>query len=261
VSHPSVFVTFGTRPEAIKMAPVVLELTRRGRFDVFVCLTGQHREMLDQVVEAFALPVDHDLRIMQEKQSLGHITSAVLKGMDPLLERVKPDIVLVHGDTTTTFAAALAAYYRMIPVGHVEAGLRTDDIYSPYPEEMNRRLADRLVAVDLLDQASELLQYQIDKRLEGAARAQVAARLAMVYLTNRKPDRAIAALRSTRIADLSGELPTDAMPPASPDVLRRILVGQLRPVKTNAFLEDRVLALSVGEFLRISWRVKTKHSS
>jgi UDP-N-acetylglucosamine 2-epimerase (non-hydrolysing) len=129
VPRPSVFITFGTRPEAIKMAPVVLELRHRGTFDVFVCLTGQHREMLDQVVETFSLPVDHDLRIMQERQSLGHITSAVLKGMDPLLESVEPDIVLVHGDTTTTFAAALAAFYRMIPVGHVEAGLRTDDIY------------------------------------------------------------------------------------------------------------------------------------
>jgi UDP-N-acetylglucosamine 2-epimerase (non-hydrolysing) len=147
VPRPSVFITFGTRPEAIKMAPVVLELRHRGTFDVFVCLTGQHREMLDQVVETFSLPVDHDLRIMQERQSLGHITSAVLKGMDPLLESVEPDIVLVHGDTTTTFAAALAAFYRMIPVGHVEAGLRTDDIYSPYPEEMNRRLADRLTTV------------------------------------------------------------------------------------------------------------------
>ena len=144
MSRPSVFITFGTRPEAIKMAPVVLELGRRGLFDVFVCLTGQHREMLDQVVETFSLPVDHDLRIMQERQTLGHITSAVLKGMDPLLESVHPDLVLVHGDTTTTFAAALAAYYRMIPVGHVEAGLRTTDVYNPFPEEMNRRLADRL---------------------------------------------------------------------------------------------------------------------
>jgi UDP-N-acetylglucosamine 2-epimerase (non-hydrolysing) len=139
-----VFITFGTRPEAIKMAPVVLELRRRGCFDVFVCLTGQHREMLDQVVNAFALPVDHDLRIMQERQSLGHITSAVLKGIEPLLESAHPDIVLVHGDTTTTFAAALAAFYRMTPVAHVEAGLRTANVYSPYPEEINRRLADRL---------------------------------------------------------------------------------------------------------------------
>ena len=147
MSRPSVFITFGTRPEAIKMAPVVLELRRRGALDIFVCLTGQHREMLDQVVETFSLPVDHDLRIMQEKQTLGHITSAVLTGMDPLLESVRPDLVLVHGDTTTTFAAALAAFYRMIPVGHVEAGLRTDNIYSPYPEEINRRLADRLSMV------------------------------------------------------------------------------------------------------------------
>ena len=129
------------------MAPVVLELQRRGVFRVITCLTGQHREMLDQVIEAFSLPVDHDLKIMRERQSLGHITSAVLSGIDPLLEAAKPDLVMVHGDTTTTFAAALAAYYRMIPVAHVEAGLRTDNIYSPYPEEMNRRLADRLAEI------------------------------------------------------------------------------------------------------------------
>ena len=140
-------ITFGTRPEAIKMAPVVLELRRRGVFRVITCLTGQHREMLDQVIEGFAVPVDHDLKIMRERQSLGHITSAVLNGIDPILEAERPDLVLVHGDTTTTFAAALAAYYRMIPVAHVEAGLRTDNIYSPFPEEANRRLADRLAEV------------------------------------------------------------------------------------------------------------------
>ncbi len=145
-SH-TVFVTFGTRPEAIKMAPVVLELQRRGSFRVITCLTGQHREMLDQVIDAFSLAVDHDLKIMRERQTLGHITSAVLNGIDPLLEAAKPDIMLVHGDTTTTFAAALAAFYRMIPVAHVEAGLRTDTIYSPFPEEMNRRLADRIAEV------------------------------------------------------------------------------------------------------------------
>ncbi len=144
MSTPTILVTFGTRPEAIKMAPVVLELLRRGRFRVVTCLTGQHREMLDQVVQGFSLPVDHDLKIMRERQSLGHITSAVLNGMDPILEAERPDLVMVHGDTTTTFAAALAAYYRMAPVAHVEAGLRTDNIYSPFPEEMNRRLADRL---------------------------------------------------------------------------------------------------------------------
>ncbi|MBN1629952.1 MAG: UDP-N-acetylglucosamine 2-epimerase (non-hydrolyzing) [Thermoleophilia bacterium] len=143
----TIFITFGTRPEAIKMAPVVLELQRREVFRVVTCLTGQHREMLDQVVEAFSLPVDHDLRIMRDRQTLGHITSAVLNGIDPLLEAEKPDLVMVHGDTTTTFAAALAAYYRMIPVAHVEAGLRTDNIYSPFPEEINRRLADRLAEV------------------------------------------------------------------------------------------------------------------
>jgi len=129
------------------MAPVVLELHRRKQFRVITCLTGQHREMLDQVTEAFALPVDHDLNVMRERQSLGHITSAVLKGIDPLLESERPDLVMVHGDTTTTFAAALAAFYRMIRVAHVEAGLRTNDIYSPYPEEINRRLADRLAEI------------------------------------------------------------------------------------------------------------------
>ena len=145
--EPTLFVTFGTRPEAIKMAPVILELNRRGVFRVITCLTGQHREMLDQVIEAFALPVHHDLSVMRERQSLGHITAAVLGGIDPFLEAHQPDLVLVHGDTTTTFAAALAAFYRMIPVAHVEAGLRTDNIYSPYPEEINRRLADRLAEV------------------------------------------------------------------------------------------------------------------
>src|SRR5664279_866904 len=145
--RPTIFITFGTRPEAIKMAPVVLELHRRQVFRVVTCLTGQHREMLDQVTEAFALPVDHDLNVMRERQSLGHITSAVLKGIDPLLETEQPNLVMVHGDTTTTFAAALAAFYRMIPVAHVEAGLRTNDIYSPYPEEINRRLPDRLAEI------------------------------------------------------------------------------------------------------------------
>jgi len=140
----TVLIAFGTRPEAIKMAPVVLELLRRGVCRVVTCLTGQHREMLDQVIQAFSLPVDHDLKIMRDRQTLGHITAAVLGGIGPLLEAERPDLVMVHGDTTTTFAAALAAFYHKIPVAHVEAGLRTDDLYNPYPEEMNRRLADRL---------------------------------------------------------------------------------------------------------------------
>ena len=143
----TLFISFGTRPEAIKMAPVVRELHRREHFRVVTCLTGQHREMLDQVVETFGLPVDHDLDLMRRTQSLTHITSAVLQGLEPLLESETPDMVLVHGDTTTTFATALAAFYQQIPVAHVEAGLRTDTLYNPYPEEANRRLTDRLTEV------------------------------------------------------------------------------------------------------------------
>lgn len=144
---PTLFVSFGTRPEAIKMAPVVLELHRRGTFRVVTCLTGQHREMLDQVIDAFNLPIDHDLSVMRTAQTLTHITTAVLQGLEPLLEDECPDMVLVHGDTTTTFATALAAFYRQIPVAHVEAGLRTNTLYNPYPEEANRRLTDRLAQV------------------------------------------------------------------------------------------------------------------
>ena len=129
------------------MAPVVLELHRRPGFKVVTCLTGQHREMLDQVIEAFGIPVDHDLDLMRTTQSLTHITTAVLTGLEGLLKTEAPDMVLVHGDTTTTFATALAAFYQRIPVAHVEAGLRTDTIYDPYPEEANRRLADRLAQV------------------------------------------------------------------------------------------------------------------
>ncbi len=143
----TLFVTFGTRPEAIKMAPVVQELNRRERFRVITCVTAQHREMLDQVIETFGIPVDYDLDVMRHSQSLTHITTAVLQGLEPLLENENPHMVLVHGDTTTTFAAALASFYRQIPVAHVEAGLRTDTLYSPYPEEANRRLADRLCEV------------------------------------------------------------------------------------------------------------------
>jgi UDP-N-acetylglucosamine 2-epimerase (non-hydrolysing) len=143
----TLFVTFGTRPEAIKMAPVVQELHRRDRFRVITCLTGQHREMLDQVIEAFDLPVDHDLDIMRRTQTLTHVTSAVLRGLEGLLEQECPDLVLVHGDTTTTFSTALAAFYQQVPVAHVEAGLRTPTLYNPYPEEANRRLTDRLAEV------------------------------------------------------------------------------------------------------------------
>lgn len=137
---------FGTRPEAIKMCPLVLELKKHKEINCQVCLTGQHREMLHQVMEAFEIQEDYNLNIMQECQTLTTITTSVLEKMDPVLHKAKPDLVLVHGDTTTSFAAALAAFYQQIPVGHIEAGLRTGNIYSPFPEEMNRLLTGRIAA-------------------------------------------------------------------------------------------------------------------
>ncbi|MBR4309363.1 MAG: UDP-N-acetylglucosamine 2-epimerase (non-hydrolyzing) [Oscillospiraceae bacterium] len=131
---------FGTRPEAIKMAPLVKELANREHFESLCCLTGQHREMLDSVMEIFRLKGDFDLNIMQKQQTLSSITIRAILGMESVLQEAKPDLILVHGDTSTTFAGALAAFYQQIPVGHVEAGLRTYDKYSPFPEEMNRTL-------------------------------------------------------------------------------------------------------------------------
>lgn len=142
-----VLCVFGTRPEAIKMAPLVKALTEDVFFDVKVCVTAQHREMLDQVLELFEISPDYDLDLMKAGQDLYDITSAVLLGLRGVLKEFKPDIVLVHGDTATTFAASLAAFYQQIPVGHVEAGLRTGDLYSPWPEEANRILTGRLAAV------------------------------------------------------------------------------------------------------------------
>jgi len=139
-----VMVVFGTRPEAIKMAPVIRELREVKDIDTVVVVTAQHREMLDQVLNLFAIQPDYDLNLMKEQQDLFNITVGVLNGMQEILEKEKPHLVLVHGDTTTTFAAALAAFYMRIPVGHVEAGLRTRNKYSPYPEEMNRTLAGRI---------------------------------------------------------------------------------------------------------------------
>lgn len=136
-----VLTVFGTRPEAIKMAPVVRALDAEPGFESRVCVTAQHREMLDQVLELFDIRPDVDLDLMRPGQDLADITTSVLSELGPVMQSEKPDLVLVHGDTTTTFAAALAAYYQRIPVGHVEAGLRTGDKYSPWPEEMNRRLA------------------------------------------------------------------------------------------------------------------------
>lgn len=142
-----VMAIFGTRPEAIKMAPVVRELLKHPEIETKVCLTAQHREMLDQVVDLFQLPVDYDLDIMKQGQSLYNITDRVLLGLKEVLEKEKPDLVLVHGDTTTTFSATLAAFYQQIDVGHVEAGLRTGNMYSPFPEEANRRLTSVLTTL------------------------------------------------------------------------------------------------------------------
>lgn len=134
-----VMLVFGTRPEAIKMCPVVNELKSRKNIQTVVCVTGQHRQMLDMVLNTFGVVPDYDLSIMQQRQTLFDVTSGILNGIRSVLEAEKPDVVLVHGDTSTTFAAALACFYLQIPVGHVEAGLRTWDIYSPYPEEFNRQ--------------------------------------------------------------------------------------------------------------------------
>lgn len=135
-----VMTVFGTRPEAIKMAPLALELAKRPEFEAVCCVTAQHREMLDSVLDIFGLRPDYDLNVMEPRQTLSTITSKCLNGMDGVLEAAKPDLVLVHGDTSTTFAGALAAFYHKIPVGHVEAGLRTYDKWSPFPEEINRKL-------------------------------------------------------------------------------------------------------------------------
>lgn len=134
-----IMVVFGTRPEAIKMCPLVKELKKREKLNTVVCVTGQHREMLDQVLDAFNIVPDYDLSIMKAKQTLFDVTINILQKMKDILEEVKPDVVLVHGDTSTTFVTSLACFYLQIPVGHVEAGLRTYNIYSPYPEEFNRQ--------------------------------------------------------------------------------------------------------------------------
>jgi UDP-N-acetylglucosamine 2-epimerase (non-hydrolysing) len=145
----TIMLVFGTRPEAIKMCPLVKRFQQEPEtFKTVVCVTGQHREMLDQVLDIFCIKPDYDLDIMKQGQDLYDITSRVLTGMRDVLKQVKPDVVLVHGDTTTSTAAALAAFYQQIPVGHVEAGLRTHNIYSPWPEEINRQLTGRIASYD-----------------------------------------------------------------------------------------------------------------
>ena len=142
-----ILVVYGTRPEAVKMCPLVLELKKCADFDTRVCVTGQHREMLKMVNEAFSVTPDFDLDIMQKSQTITEITVRILEKLAPVLTEFAPDLVLVHGDTTTSFAAALAAFYHQIPVGHVEAGLRTGDKYSPFPEEQNRTLTGHIAAL------------------------------------------------------------------------------------------------------------------
>ena len=142
-----VMSVFGTRPEAIKMAPLVIELEKNPNIESIVCVTAQHRQMLDQVLEIFDIKPDYDLNIMKDRQTLVGITARVLEGLDEVIKEAKPDIVLVHGDTSTSFVGALAAFYNQTMVGHVEAGLRTYDIYSPFPEEMNRNLTGRIATM------------------------------------------------------------------------------------------------------------------
>ena len=154
ISHSTIFVSFmekikvlsvfGTRPEAIKMAPLVKELKKRKEIDSIVCVSAQHREMLDQVLNTFDIKPDYDLNIMKYGQTLSQITARVLLGLEKIILEIRPDIILVHGDTSTAFAAALAAFHNKVTIGHVEAGLRTNEKYSPYPEEMNRQMIDRL---------------------------------------------------------------------------------------------------------------------
>ena len=164
MSRVKCLAVFGTRPEAIKMAPVVKALRGHPAIDTQVCVTAQHREMLDQVLRLFQIQPEHDLNLMKAGQDLTDITTSVLTGMRALLQRLKPDRVLVHGDTTTTLGASLAAYYQRIPVGHVEAGLRTGNIYAPWPEEVNRRVSDSIC--DLLFAPTPLSAENL--RREGA---------------------------------------------------------------------------------------------
>ncbi len=163
----TIMLVFGTRPEAIKMAPLVKEFQRHPEeFKTIVCVTGQHREMLDQVLKIFEIQPDYDLNIMKQGQDLYDVTARVLTGMRDVLVKTKPDVVLVHGDTTTSTAAALAAFYQQIPVGHVEAGLRTHNIYSPWPEEMNRQITGRIAEYNFAPtplSRENLLQENVDE--------------------------------------------------------------------------------------------------
>ena len=168
MSKIKVMTIFGTRPEAIKMCPLALKLKERENIETIVCVTAQHRQMLDQVLEAFKIKPEYDLNVMKDKQTLTHITAEVLERLCEVIQKEQPDIVLVHGDTTTTFSAALAAFYNRVKVGHVEAGLRTYDKYSPYPEEMNRQLVTKIADLyfaPTVNNKNNLLRELVDESL------------------------------------------------------------------------------------------------
>ena len=183
---------FGTRPEAIKMCPVIKELSVRQGIESVVCLTGQHEEMINQVIDLFELNVDYNLHIMRKNQTLAMITSSILNGLDDILNQEKPDLILVHGDTSSTFAVALVAFYHHIPIGHVEAGLRTYNMKSPYPEEFNRQAVDLIS--DLYFAPTERAKAQLLK--EGKDECKV-------FVTG---NTVIDALKSTVVADYSNEI-------------------------------------------------------
>ncbi len=182
-----ILIAFGTRPEAIKMCPVINELKRRKNIETIVCLTGQHEEMLNQVVEMFDIEVKYNLHIMKKNQTLSMITADVLMGMDKILDLEKPDLVLVHGDTSSSFSAALAAFYKHIPIGHVEAGLRTYNMLSPYPEEFNRQAVDLIS--DLFFAPTQLAKIRLKNERKNLSR---------IYVTG---NTVIDALKTTVVED------------------------------------------------------------
>lgn len=182
-----ILIAFGTRPEAIKMCPVINELKKRKSIETIVCLTGQHEEMLNQVVEMFDIEVKYNLHIMKKNQTLSMITADVLTGMDKILDLEKPDLVLVHGDTSSSFSAALAAFYKHIPIGHVEAGLRTYNMLSPYPEEFNRQAVDLIS--DLFFAPTQLAKIRLKNERKNLSR---------IYVTG---NTVIDALKTTVVED------------------------------------------------------------
>ncbi len=187
-----VLTVFGTRPEAIKMCPLVKELQSNSRIECTVCITAQHRQMPDKVLDAFSIVPDHDLNIMKQEQTLAEITSRVLTELDKVIKQVQPDIVLVHGDTTTTFAGALAAFYNMTKIGHVEAGLRTYNVFSPYPEEANRVMVSELATLNFAP-TEESRENLLREGKDGKT----------IYVTG---NTAIDALKTTVKADYSHEM-------------------------------------------------------